>query len=144
MQLQELNSLFLLEPTWTVSIDGRDFAQFSSTEIEFIGENIRIGRKLRKVLRADWLRSNVARLHTRDRTNSRPEVLTFFPGNQLPCGTVLRRRRRSFQTLLGQALVSHFRIRTPIREILYSDKQRGIGGAYPRFIFGNRAVIAVD
>lgn len=144
MHLQELNSVLAFEPTWTVSIDGREFTQFPVAEIEFIGESIRVGRRVRKILHADWLRSNIVRLQTRDRSTARLEVLTLFPGNQLPGGIDLRRRRRSFQTQLGRALVAHFKVREPIREILHSDKRRGIGGAYPRFIFGNRAAISVD
>src|SRR4029079_1235778 len=87
----------------------------------------------------DWLRSNVMRLRMRN-----CGVLTFFPGNQLPGGIDLRRRRRLFQAQLAHALAAFYQGRVPVREILHSDKQHGIGGAYPRFLFGNHAVISVD
>ncbi len=144
MQLQELKSLLALEPTWTVSINGREFVQLSNSEIEFNGEIVRIGRQKHRVLQLDWLRSNIMRLRTRNKRDSRGNVLTFFPGNQLPGGIDLRRRRRLFQTRLAHALAAFYKVRVPVREILHSDKQRGIGGAYPRFVFGNRAVISVD
>src|SRR6187399_611804 len=118
MQFQELQSLLALEPTWTVSINGKEFVQLSNSEIEFNGETVLIGRQKHRVLQLDWLRSNIMRLRTRG------DVLTFFPGNQLPAGIDLRRRRRLFQTRVARALAAFYKARVPVREILHSDKQR--------------------
>jgi hypothetical protein len=45
---------------------------------------------------------------------------------------------------MAMALSNVFASRTPVKQILHSDKQHGIGGAYPRFIIGNFGAIAVD
>jgi hypothetical protein len=52
--------------------------------------------------------------------------------------------RRAFQVEIGRALCAHFGVRKIDRQILYSDRQHGIGGAYPRFLIGRHAVVAVD
>src|SRR5207249_3026119 len=44
----------------------------------------------------------------------------------------------------GGALAEYFRTRSVQRQTLYADRAHSIGGAYPRFLVGNRAVIAVD
>jgi len=54
------------------------------------------------------------------------------------------RRRRAFQTEIGRALCRYFGVRSIERQMLYSDRQHGIGGAYPRFFIAGHAVIAVD
>ena len=56
----------------------------------------------------------------------------------------LKIRRRSFQTGIRRALCAHFETRDIQRQTLYSDRRHGIGGAYPRFLIGRHAVIAVD
>src|SRR5262249_40026162 len=43
----------------------------------------------------------------------------------------------------GRALCSYFGVRRIERHMLHSDRQHGIGGAYPRFLAGGDAVIAV-
>jgi hypothetical protein len=68
----------------------------------------------------------------------RSSASTGYPGSVLPDKIETRRRRRAFQTLLARALAVHFETRTPIKQSL------GRSGTYPRFIMGNRAVIAVD
>ena len=64
------------------------------------------------------------------------EELKILPG--------LRRRRLAFQSQLARVLRHHYRTRAPIRSLLYSDRVHGVGGAYPRFMIGKQAVIAVD
>jgi hypothetical protein len=56
----------------------------------------------------------------------------------------LKIRRRSFQTELAGALRAYFGTRKIERQTLYSDRQHGISGAYPRFLAGGHAAIAVD
>ena len=49
-----------------------------------------------------------------------------------------------FQTEIGKALCAYFKVRNIQRQTLHSDRRHGIGGAYPRFLVGRHAVIAVD
>ncbi|HLQ78983.1 MAG TPA: hypothetical protein VK210_16610 [Terriglobia bacterium] len=136
--------LLALEPTWTVSINGMEFIPLSAAEIEIEDTNIRFGRHSRKILGIEWLRPNVARVRTQSRLRAAQDVVTFYPGSVLPSNVDARRRRRLFQNQIARALTGFFHSRQPVRQILHADKQRGIGGAYPRFIIGNRAAIAVD
>ena len=129
---EDLRILFALEPAWTVSINGSEFVPASAAEIEIHDSTLRFKRQTRKILGIDWLRPNVPRIRTH------ADVLTFYPGGILPDKIETRRRRRAFQTLLARALAVHFETRTPIKQSL------GRSGTYPRFILGNRAVIAVD
>ncbi len=80
----------------------------------------------------------------RSKLRSSLDVITLYPGDRLPSVVDLRRRRRSFQQQLGPALCSWFGTRKVDRQTLRSDRQHGIGGAYPRFLIGRHAVIAVD
>jgi hypothetical protein len=129
---EDLRILFALEPAWTVSINGSEFVPASAAEIEIHDSTLRFKRQNRKILGIDWLRPNVPRIRTH------ADVLTFYPGGVLPDKIETRRRRRVFQTLLARALGVHFETRTPMKQSL------GRSGIYPRFILGNRAVIAVD
>jgi hypothetical protein len=129
---EDLRILFALEPAWTVSINGSEFVPANAAEIEIHDSTLRFKRQNRKILGIDWLRPNVPRIRTH------ADVLTFYPGSVLPDKIETRRRRRAFQTLLARALAVHFETRTPIKQSL------GRSGTYPRFIMGNRAVIAVD
>jgi len=129
---EDLRILFALEPAWTVSINGSEFVPASAAEIEIHDSTIRFKRQNRKILGIDWLRPNVPRIRTH------ADVLTFYPGSILPDKIETRRRRRGFQTELARALAVYFETRLPIRQSL------GRSGIYPRFIIGNRAVIAVD
>jgi hypothetical protein len=132
VQNEDLKLLLALEPTWTVSINGAEFLPVSGAEIEIHDSTIRLRRHNRKILSVEWLRPNIPRIRTR------PDVLTFYPGNILPGNVELRRRRRAFQSQLVRAVAVHFETRTAIKQSL------GRSGTYPRFILGNRAVIAVD
>jgi hypothetical protein len=129
---EDLRILFALEPAWTVSINGSEFVSASTAEIEIRDSTLRFKRQNRKILGIDWLRPNVPRIRTH------ADTLTFYPGDALPDKIEIRRRRRAFQTLLGRALGIYFETRTPMKQSL------GRSGMYPRFIFGNRAVISVD
>ena len=129
---EDLRILFALEPAWTVSINGSEFIPASAAEIEIHDSTLRFKRQNRKILGIDWLRPNVPRIRTH------ADVLTFYPGNALPDKIETRRRRRAFQTQLARALAVHFETRIPIKQSL------GRSGIYPRFVLGNRAVIAVD
>ena len=129
---EDLRILFALEPAWTVSINGSEFVPVSTDEIEVHNSTLRFKRQNRKILGIDWLRPNVPRIRTH------ADVLTFYPGDALPDKIATRRRRRAFQTLLARALAVYFETRTPVKQSL------GRSGMYPKFILGNRAVIAVD
>jgi len=144
VQSEELKILLSLEPDWTISINGKEFISASAADIEVDGARISVGRLRRKILSVEWLRPNTPRVRTISRVRSQPEVLTFYPGRHLPSGVDLRRRRRTFQSQMAKALSQVFGSRAPVKQILHSDKQHGIGGAYPRFIIGNRGAISVD
>jgi hypothetical protein len=146
MQTEELRILLALEPSWIVSIDGREFLPLHSSEIAIEDSLIRFGKYSRRILNIDWLRPNVARIHARSRFRTGSEVLTFYAGERLPSVLEIRRRRRSFQREIARALGDHFKSCSVVRQTLNSDKRHGIGGAYPRFLLGGAgpAVIAVD
>src|SRR5262249_11943083 len=91
-----------------------------------------------------WLRPSVARIHGRAKFRSQTDAITFYPGDRLPSSANLRRKRRAFQIEIGRALCLYFGVRKIERQTLFSDRQHGIGGAYPRFIVGKYAVITVD
>lgn len=144
MKISELKILFALEPSWTVSVNGKEFLQLRSHEIEVEDPRLRFGRFTRKILEAQYLRPNVVRVRARSRLRSQIDVLTFYAGEMLPSAAELQKRRRSFQRLLAPAVARYCGERIT-SQILHSDKQHGIGGAYPRFLAGRaRAVIAVD
>lgn len=140
----EFATLVALEPSWTVSVNGTEFLHAASADIEILADSLRVGRVVRKILDIQPLRSNVVRVRARARHRRQPDTLTFYAGEILPSADALRRRRRTFVRQLAPILQEHFGSRV-LRETLYSDKQRGIGGAYPRLLVGNKhAVIAVD
>jgi len=146
VESEELKILLALEPIWTVSSNGIEFQTIRSADISLdsAGSGIRIGKWNRKIVSIEWLRPNVVRIAGRARMRAKPDVFTLYPGERLPSGPDLRRRRRAFQSQLRRALSEHFKTRSNIKTMLYSDRMHGIGGAYPRFLAGNRAVIAVD
>jgi hypothetical protein len=144
MILEDLKILLALEGKWTISLNGLEFLALPSSEISIEESTIRFGKYSRKILDLDWLRPNVFRMRTRARSRSQIETLTFYPGDRLPSTADLRKRRRSFQIEISRALCAHFGTRKIERQTLYSDRQHGIGGAYPRFLVGRHAVIAVD
>jgi hypothetical protein len=144
METEELKILLALEPTWSISLNGLEFVSLPSSEISIQDSKIQLGRHQRRILDIQWLRPNVVRLRARAKLRSREDVITFYPGDRLPSTVDLRRRRRAFQTQIGRALCEYFGVRKIERQALYSDRQHGIGGAYPRFVVGKHAVIAVD
>jgi hypothetical protein len=139
-----LKILLALEPKWTLSLNEFDFLALASSEISVDGATIRFCGSTRQITHLEWLRPDVVRLKAAPRFRSQPDTITLYPGNRLPSGADLRRRRRGFQTEIGKALCAHFGVRRIHRQTLYSDRQRGVGGAYPRFLIGEHAAIAVD
>ena len=136
METEELKILLAIEPTWTISFNGLEFQTLRASDISLDSSQIRIGKWLRRIDAIEWLRPNVVRIRGHQRTRSKPDVLTLNPGERLPSAVDLRRRRRSFQSLLGKTLGEHFKTG--------SIQKHSFAGPYPRFIVGNRAVIAVD
>ena len=144
MKIAELRILFALEPSWTVSVNGKEFLRLRSNEIEVEEPRLRFGRFTRRILEAQCLRTNVVRVRARSRLRSQIDVLTFYAGEILPSAAELQKRRRNFQRLLAPAVAKYCGERIS-GQLLHSDKQHGIGGAYPRFLAGRaQAVIAVD
>jgi hypothetical protein len=141
---EELRIILALEPRWTVSLNGFEFLTVPSRDISVENSTIRFGRYSRKILGLEWLRPNVVRIRGQAKFLTRTDTITFYPGERLPSTVDLRRRRRAFQSEIGRALCSYFGVRKIERQTLHSDRQHGIGGAYPRFLFGRHAVIAVD
>jgi hypothetical protein len=144
VNVAELKLLFALEPSWTVSINGKEFLQLRSEEIEIGNSRLRFGRFTRRIIEVHYLRTNVVRMRVRSRLRSQIETVTFYAGKMLPSAADLQRRRRTFQRQLAPVLEKHSGTRITA-QILHSDKQHGIGGAYPRFLMGKTlAAIAVD
>jgi len=144
METDGLKLLLALEPKWTVSLNGLEFLPLSSSDLSIDGSNLRFGRYSRMIVDVEWLRPNVVRIRGRAKFRTQTDTITLYAGDRLPSSADLRRRRRAFQVEIGRALCSYFGVRRIERESLYSDRQHGIGGAYPRFIVGKNAVIAVD
>ncbi len=144
MNIAELKILFALEPSWTVSLNGREFIPLRSSEIDVEDPYLRCGRLTRKVLEAQCLRPNVVRVRARSKFRSQIDVLTFYAGEILPSAAELLKRRRSFQGGLARAVANYYGARIST-QTLQSDKQHGIGGAYPRILAGRtHAIIGVD
>lgn len=144
MQFEELRILLALEPIWSVSLNGLEFFSLRSSEISLHDSAIQLGPHLRKIVDLHWLRPTVVQIRARVKFRSKLDVITLYPGDRLPSTVDLRRRRRAFQQQIGPALCAYFGTRKLERQTLYSDRQHGIGGAYPRFLLGKQAVIAVD
>lgn len=136
--------LLTLEPAWTVCIDRREFLYLRSTEVALEGSVLRVGRIVRRVIEVDYLRQNTFRVRARSRGRAGAVTLLFYAGERLPSGAELRKRRMAFQRLLVPAVSKYFG--AAVRRLtLHSDKQHGIGGAYPRMLVGSaHAVVAVD
>ncbi len=144
MNTEELRILLALESDWTVCVNGNEFIPLRSSDISLHDSTIQIGPLIRKVLEVEWLRPNSVRIRARAKSRAQPDTLTFYPGDRLPSTAGLRRRRRAFQNQMERALCAYYKTRKVIRQSLYSDRRHGIGGAYPRFLFADRAAIAVD
>src|SRR5437867_12208576 len=144
MKLDELKILLALEGKWTVSVNGLEYLALSASDISIEDSTLRFGKYSRKIIDLEWLRSDVVRIRTRAKARTQIDTVTFYPGERLPSGAGIRKRRRGFQVEIGLALKAHFGVRKIERQTLYSDRRHGIGGAYPRFLVGKHAVIAVD
>ena len=143
VQTEDLKILLALEPKWTVSLNGIEFFALSSSEISIADSTIRFGQYHRKISQLEWLRPNIVRIRGRSRFRTQFDTITLYPGDRLPSAADLRKRRRAFQIEIGRALCVYFGVRNVARQTLHSDRQHGIGGAYPRFIVGKYAVITV-
>src|SRR5262249_17870932 len=129
---------------WTVSLNDLEFLQLESRQISIDGTTIRFGPYQRKIKEVQWLRPNVVRILAGARMRTPSDIIMLYAGERLPSGIDLRRRRRTFQMEIGKALCAYFKVRNIQRQTLYADRRTGIGGAYPRFLVGRYAVIAVD
>jgi hypothetical protein len=144
VQVEEFRILLALEPSWTVSINGREFLHVRSSEIVVDGPRLRFGRFSRTILDIQSLGTATLRIRARARLRSRLDVLSFYAGETLPSPAALKRRRTAFQRAIVPAVSRYFGKRVT-RQTLHSDKQHGIGGAYPRLLAGKtHAIIAVD
>jgi hypothetical protein len=144
MDMEALKILLALEPKWTASVNGLEFLTLTASEIAIEDSTIHFGRYSRKISKLEWLRPNIVRIHGRTKFRTQSDAITLYPGDRLPSSADLRKKRRAFQIEIGRALCSYFGVRTIERQTLYSDRQHGIGVAYPRFIIGKNAVITVD
>lgn len=144
MHVEDLQILLALEPTWSVSLNGLEFFSLPGSEISLDDSFIQVGPHSRKILDLQWLRPTVVQIRARAKFRSKLDVITLYPGGRLPSTVDLRRRRRFFQRQISPALCAWFGTRKLERQTLYSDRRHGIGGAYPRFLLGKQAVIAVD
>jgi hypothetical protein len=144
VETEDLKILLMLEPKWTVSLNGTEFLPLTSGEFSIDDSTIRFGRYSREILDIEWLRPNIVRIHGRSKFRTQTDTITLYPGDRLPSSADLRRKRRAFQVEIGRAVCAFFGVRKATRQTLHADRRYGIGGAYPRFIVGNRAVITVD
>src|SRR6266702_5360453 len=144
MKFDDLKILLALEGKLTVSVNGLEYLALSASDISIEDSTLRFGKYSRKIIDLEWLRSDVVRIRTRAKARTQMDTVTFYPGERLPSGAGIRKRRRRFQVEIGRALAAHFGTRKIERQTLYSDRRHGIGGAYPRFLVGRHAVIAVD
>ena len=144
VKTEEFRILLALEPSWSISINGREFLHLRSSEIELEGEFIRFGRMNRRIVDLEFPSSDTVRVRVRSRLRGQTDRLVFYAGEKLPFGAELRKRRSTFQQALIPAVSKYFGKRVT-RQTLHSDKRHGIGGAYPRLLVGSaNAVIAVD
>jgi len=142
--IEEFRILLALEPSWTISINGREFLHVQSSDVVVEGSRLTLSRQSRKILQVDFLRRAVIRVRARSKLRSSVDVLLFYSGERIPSAAELRRRRLSYQQELALAVTRYMGKRVT-RRTLHSDKQHGIGGAYPRLLVGSTdAVIGVD
>jgi len=144
MKTEDLKILLALEPKWTVSLNGLEFLTMRSSDITLEDSAIRVAGHFRRIVKLEWLRPNVVRIQGRSKFRTGLDAITLYAGERLPSAIDLQRRRRAFQVEIGRALCSYFGVRRIERHMRHSDRQHGIGGAYPRFLAGGNAVIAVD
>jgi hypothetical protein len=144
VQVEEFRILLALEPTWSVSVNGNEFFCLPNSQISIQGSHIQFGSHSCEILDLRWLRPTSVQIRATARFQSKADVITLYPGERFPSIVAIRRRRRTFQEQIIPALCERFKTRKIERQILYSDRQHGIGGAYPRFLLAGRAAIAVD
>jgi hypothetical protein len=144
VKLEDFRILLAVEPSWTISINGKEFVHARSSEIELNESTLRFQQFVRTIDEVEPIRGNAVCVRAHSKRRRQVDALVFYPGEKLPSAADLRRRRTSFQRALAPVLSEYFRARVT-RQTLYSDKQHGVGGAYPRFLVGtSHAVIAVD
>jgi hypothetical protein len=138
VETASLKTLLAIEPKWTVSLNDLEYLDLRSSDITIEKSTIQFGKYTGRMLDLEWLRPNIIRIRTQ------LDTITLYTGDHLPSTAGLRRRRRTFQIEISRALRNHFGVRNIERQALYSDRRHGIGGAYPRFLIADHAVIAVD
>ena len=143
MRNEDLKLLLALEPLWTISINSKEYVSCRPDEIELDDSSIRLGKFKRRIREIRWLRPSIVRIQAQSRARGSSDTLVLYPGSLLPPGVQIHRRRRQFARGLAEAVTRYFG--TPVqRETVHSDKQHGIGIAYPRLMAGKRGIIAVD
>src|SRR3954467_1660808 len=138
MKTEHLKILLALESKWTISFNGTEFLTLPSSGISLdeTRSTIEFGRYSRKILELEWLRPNIVRIRGRIKFRTQIDTITLYPGERLPSTADLRRRRRLFQIEIGRAICEFLHTRKIERQTLFSDRQHGIGSAYPRFLDG--------
>jgi hypothetical protein len=71
VQVEEFRILLALEPSWTISINGREFLHVRSSEISVEGSRLRFGRFTRTLLDIESMRPTSVRVRARARLRSR-------------------------------------------------------------------------
>src|SRR5436190_17312051 len=108
MKLVELKILLALEVKWTVSVNGLEYLALSASDISIEDSTLRFGKYSRKIIDLEWLRSDVVRIRTRAKARTQIDTVTFYPGERLPSGAGIRKRRRRLQVEIGRALPARF------------------------------------
>jgi len=103
MEFDELKILLAVESKWMVSLNGLEFVPLDSSDISIEGSAIQLGPHKRFISDLKWLRPDVVRLRTRPTFRAQTDTITLYPGDRLP-PLADHRRRRAFQTEIGQAL----------------------------------------
>ena len=86
VKTEEFRILLALEPSWSISINGREFLHLRSSEIELEGEFIRFGRMHRRIVDLEFPRLDTVRVRVRSRLRSQTDRLVFYAGEKLPFG----------------------------------------------------------
>src|SRR5206468_2100368 len=110
MKLDDLKILLALEGKWTVSVNGLEYLALSASDISIEDSTLRFGKYSRKIIDLEWLRSDVVRIRTRAKARTQIDTVTFYPGERLPSGAGIRKRRRRFQVEIGRALAARLRV----------------------------------
>src|SRR5262249_38383918 len=140
VQTEDFRILLALEPSWTISINGKEFLHVRSTDVEVQGAVLRFGRYSRTIVEIASLALTTIRVRARSRFRRDIDVLVFYSGERLPSGAELRRRRSVFRQALVPAISQHFGQRIT-RHTLHSDKRRGIGGGHLPVLLGSERTL---